>query len=159
MVPTTPAHTAPTPDDEPIVTGQWIDGEARDAADGDTYAIHNPARPAELVGRAASATVDDVNAAVRATHAAYPAWAVLSYDERAERLLAIADALVADEADVAHRSRLFRREHGKILQDPEGDAAGDDAARGSLPPERGLRRAARDRRAHRGASLHTIVTR
>ena len=117
MVPRTPSNTAPSPDDEPIVTGLWIDGQARDAADGATYAIHNPARPAELVGRAASATVDDVDAAVRTAHAAYPAWAALSYDERADRLFAVADALVADEADVARRSRLFCREHGKILKE------------------------------------------
>ena len=110
-------HAVPPVDDEPIVTGLWIDGEARGASDDATYAIHNPARPAELVGRAASATVDDVNTAVRAAHAAYPAWSALSYAERAERLTVIADALVADDADVAYRSRLFCREHGKILKE------------------------------------------
>lgn len=103
--------------DAPVTTGLFIDGEVRAASTGDTYQIFNPARPRELVGHAASATAKDVDAAVRAAHGAFPGWAAKSYGERAALLNEIADILVADEADVAYRSRLFCREHGKIIKE------------------------------------------
>ncbi len=103
--------------DQVITTGLFIDGRARPAADGGTYEIHNPARPERLVGRAASATVGDVDDAVIAAHAAFPAWAALSFGERAEILRRIAKLLVADDDDVTYRSRLFTREHGKIARE------------------------------------------
>ncbi len=103
--------------DEPITTELFIDGEARPSATGRTYEIHNPARPSELVGHAAAADASDIDAAARAAHAAFPAWSALSYDDRATYLRKITEELVADEADVAYRSRLFCREHGKILKE------------------------------------------
>ena len=103
--------------DSPVVTELFIDGKAAPASGGRTYDLFNPARPDELVGRAAAADADDVDRAVRAAHAAFPAWAALSYGERAAALMRIADQLVADEADVAYRSRLFCREHGKIIKE------------------------------------------
>ena len=103
--------------DAPVTTGLFINGEARAASGAETYDIFNPARPGELVGHAASATAKDVDAAVHAAHAAFPGWAAKSYGERADLLNAIADVLVADEADVKYRSRLFCREHGKIIKE------------------------------------------
>ncbi len=102
---------------DPVTTGLFINGEARPADGGATYPIHNPARPDELVGHAARASVQDVDAAVEAAHAAFPAWAALSYHDRAEKLRQIADALAADAAEVEARARLFTREHGKILKE------------------------------------------
>lgn len=103
--------------DSLIETQLFINGGACPASDGARYELRNPARPAELVGRAASATVADVDRAVRSAHDAFPAWAALSYDERAVRLRAVADALTEDTGDVDFRSRLFCREHGKILRE------------------------------------------
>lgn len=103
--------------DSPVTTGIFVDGEVRQASGGRTYTICNPARPDELVGHAASANADDVDAAVFAAHAAFPAWSAKSYDERAALLRDIADKLVADEDDVKYRSRLFCREHGKIIKE------------------------------------------
>ena len=103
--------------DRPIETELYIDGEIGKASDGGTYPIHNPARPDELVGHAAKATVADVDAAVAAATRAYPAWSKTSYGERAALLNRIADELVADEEDVKYRSRLFCREHGKVLKE------------------------------------------
>lgn len=100
-----------------VTTGLFIDGEQRAANGGRTYDIFNPARPDELVGHAASASVSDVDQAVQAAHAAFPTWSALSYAERAGYLMKIADELVADEEDVACRSRLFCREHGKIIKE------------------------------------------
>jgi acyl-CoA reductase-like NAD-dependent aldehyde dehydrogenase len=103
--------------DAPVTTTLFINGEQREADASRTYSLHNPARPGELVGFAASASTVDVDAAVKAAHAAFPGWAALSYQDRASLLIDIADRLVADEDDVAYRSRLFCREHGKIIKE------------------------------------------
>ena len=97
----------------------FIDGERRPSSTGDTYSLYNPARPDELVGRAASATKNDVDAACQAAHRAFPAWAELIYAERAEYLRRIADHLTADKSDLDRRVRLFTQEHGKILREAE----------------------------------------
>ena len=100
-----------------VTTEMFIDGESRAAAGGRTYDLYNPARPTELVGHAAAANANDVDAAVTAAHAAFPAWAKLGFEERAARLHAIAKALTGNEEEVAQRSRLFTREHGKIARE------------------------------------------
>ncbi|MEM9602313.1 MAG: aldehyde dehydrogenase family protein [Pseudomonadota bacterium] len=102
---------------ETTTTGLFINGGRRPAHGNASYAIHNPARPTELVGYAADASAEDVDDAVRAAHAAFPAWSRLSHGERAERLRQVAEALAADADDVANRSRLFTREHGKIARE------------------------------------------
>jgi len=79
--------------------------------------LHNPARPDEFVGEAASATPDDIDVACKAANTAFPAWAALSYAERADYLTKIAEHLTADEADLNFRIKLFTREHGKILKE------------------------------------------
>ncbi|MFT6786269.1 MAG: acyl-CoA reductase-like NAD-dependent aldehyde dehydrogenase [Dinoroseobacter sp.] len=101
----------------PVTTELFINGAARPAEGGTTYDIFNPARPSELVGHAARASVGDVDKAVTAAHAAFPAWAALSYHARADMLLKVAEALTADAAEVETRARLFTREHGKILKE------------------------------------------
>jgi acyl-CoA reductase-like NAD-dependent aldehyde dehydrogenase len=103
--------------DVPVTTGLYINGAPCAAEGGRVYDLFNPARPDELVGHAASASVKDVDGAVKAAHAAFPTWAALSYDERASMLRAVADHLIADQNDVAYRSRLFCREHGKIIKE------------------------------------------
>ena len=98
-----------------VETQLFIDGAARPASDGGTYDIFNPARPSELVGRAAAGTPDDVEAAMKAPHRAFSAWAALSYAERAEMLRKVAAAITQDMEEVEARARLFTREHGKIV--------------------------------------------
>jgi acyl-CoA reductase-like NAD-dependent aldehyde dehydrogenase len=102
---------------DPVETMLFIDGAACAASDGGMYDIHNPARPSELVGRAAAGTSQDVDRAMRAAHAAFPAWAALSYGERGAMLRRVADAITQDMAEVDSRARLFTREHGKILRE------------------------------------------
>ena len=86
-----------------VETQLFIDGVARPASNGETYEIFNPARPSELVGRAASGTPDDVEAAVKAAHCAFPAWAALSYGERAEMLHKVAAAITQAMEEVDAR--------------------------------------------------------
>ena len=100
-----------------VNTQLYIDGEYRPAESNRRYGIYNPARPSELVGYAAAATKKDVEEAVQAAHAAFPAWSGLGYIRRAELLRQIGYALTADEDEVNYRSQLFCREHGKILRE------------------------------------------
>ncbi|HSF63320.1 MAG TPA: aldehyde dehydrogenase family protein [Paracoccaceae bacterium] len=102
---------------DPVETLLYIDGGPCPASDGGTYAIHNPARPSELVGHAAAGTPQDVDRAMRAAHAAFPAWAALGYAERGALLRKVAAAITQDMAEVEARARLFTREHGKILRE------------------------------------------
>lgn len=98
-----------------VITQLFINGVATDASDGGTYDIFNPARPDELVGCAAAATPDDVETAMQAAHAAFPAWAALSYAERGDMLRKVAAAITQDMEEVERRAAIFTREHGKIL--------------------------------------------
>jgi acyl-CoA reductase-like NAD-dependent aldehyde dehydrogenase len=103
--------------DRIVETDIFVNGARRPASNGARYELFNPARPQELVGHAAAASPEDVNAAVEAGHAAFPDWAALGFAERARLLREVARALTADEEDVAFRSRLFTREHGKIASE------------------------------------------
>jgi len=100
-----------------VRTELYIDGEDREPAGDKYYPLHNPARPAEIVGEAASGSPGDVDAACKAAHAAFPAWAALSYAERGDYLTKIAAHLTADEVDLNFRINLFTREHGKVLKE------------------------------------------
>lgn len=95
----------------------FVNGERRAASGAASYALHNPARPDELVGHAARATVNDVNQACTAANQAFPAWRALSYAQRADYLRRIAAHLTADEAELDSRITLFTREHGKVLRE------------------------------------------
>ena len=53
--------------------------------------------------------------AVEAASRAFPAWAGLSFRERAGYLKQIAERIVADQDELQARISLFTREHGKIL--------------------------------------------
>jgi acyl-CoA reductase-like NAD-dependent aldehyde dehydrogenase len=98
-------------------TELFIGGEVRAPVNAGYYPLHNPARPDELVGEAASGTPEDIDAACKAAQAAFPAWAALSYAERADYLRKIADYLVADKEELGYRINLFTREHGKVLKE------------------------------------------
>lgn len=95
----------------------YIDGRRREASGGRTYALHNPARPSELVGHAARASVEDVDQAFQAARRAFPAWSTCGVEQRAALLRRVAEHLSADSEDLARRTRLFTREHGKVLKE------------------------------------------
>ena len=100
---------------EPVTTDLFIDGAAKPATGNATYALVNPARPSEIVGHAAAANREDVDAAMQAAQRAFGAWAALSMDERAAMLTNISRKLNADDLETASRARLLTREHGKTL--------------------------------------------
>ncbi|MYU17333.1 aldehyde dehydrogenase family protein, partial [Streptomyces sp. SID8361] len=72
----------------------YIDGEFRDAADGRTTEVVNPAT-GEPYATAPLSGAADVDAAMAAAEAAFPAWRDLVPGERQKALLKIADAFEA----------------------------------------------------------------
>ena len=83
--------------------------------------VFNPARPDELVGTVPRGTPDDVAAAIAAARKAQPAWAKLSFKERAAVL---ARALKKADENIPARAELFVRENGKTLTEAKGELAG-----------------------------------
>ena len=75
-------------DGQPVATGQWLDS-------------HNPARPGEIVGRAAAGRIEDVDRAVSAATQALSSWRRTSADERAERLEDVARQMLARRFELA----------------------------------------------------------
>ncbi len=90
-----------------------IGGEPQPGAAG-SYPVHNPARPAEIVGHAPTADRAQLDAAVAAARRAAPGWRALGV---AERVAAFAAAATTAAEQVAGRdgARLYTREHGKVL--------------------------------------------
>ena len=107
-----PAQTETVVETQLLIGGQWKPSVA-----GGRYELRNPADPEEIVGTAAAAGREDVGLAVEAAREAYPAWTVLSHQERAAYLLKVADRLVDDKEELDSRIRLLTREHGKILKE------------------------------------------
>jgi betaine-aldehyde dehydrogenase len=82
----------------------FIDGE-RAPSDGDTEPILNPATGEELA-RAHNSTARDVDRAVRAARAAFPAWSAATPAERATALLGLADAIEGHAGELARLEAL-----------------------------------------------------
>ena len=64
-----------------VTTSLFIDGAARPASDNASYQLVNPARPSEIVGHAAAAGRDDVDAAMQAAQNALAGWSALAMEE------------------------------------------------------------------------------
>jgi acyl-CoA reductase-like NAD-dependent aldehyde dehydrogenase len=96
-----------------LIGGKLVEGDA-------TLEVVNPATEAVFAtcARASKAQLDQ---AVAAAKAAFPAWSATSIDERRKLLLAIADVIQANLADLA---RLLTQEQGKPLQDATGEIFG-----------------------------------
>ena len=80
--------------------GMYIDGAWRPAAGRDVIDVVNPVDE-QVIGRVPAGTAEDVDAAVRAARAAFPAWAATPPAERAARLAALRDVLVARKDEIA----------------------------------------------------------
>ncbi|MFB6640542.1 aldehyde dehydrogenase family protein [Streptomyces chartreusis] len=80
--------------------GMYIDGAWRPAAGGDVIEVVNPADE-QVIGQVPAGTAADVDTAVRAARAAFPGWAATPPAERAARLAALRDVLVARKDEIA----------------------------------------------------------
>lgn len=79
----------------------WIDGKAQPAANGRWLDVFDPAT-GQPFAQVADGDAADVDAAVDAAAAAFPAWSLLPNSERARWLEKLADALEARLDDFAH---------------------------------------------------------
>ncbi len=97
----------------------WIDGRPVAAASGRSGPVYDPAsgRIAREVG---FASVEEVDAAVAAARAAFPAWRAMSLSRRTEILFRIRNLVEAHRRELA---ALITAEHGKVVSDAQGEVA------------------------------------
>lgn len=96
----------------------FIDGVWRGGA-GEGFASFDPAS-GETVWRGAAASIDDVDRAMKAARAAFPAWAATPLERRIDIVRAFANIMKA-RADAL--AEAIARETGKVLWDSKGEAA------------------------------------
>ncbi|MGW1419962.1 aldehyde dehydrogenase family protein [Bradyrhizobium manausense] len=94
-----------------LIGGKSVDATAR-------LEVRNPARPEDLVGTIPRGEADHADQAVAAAKKAHPAWATLTYAERAEFLKS---ALLRLESEIEKRAAVFVRENGKPLAEARGE--------------------------------------
>ncbi|MFJ4716979.1 aldehyde dehydrogenase family protein [Streptomyces sp. NPDC088785] len=80
--------------------GMYIGGAWRPALTEETIAVVNPVDET-VIGHVPAGTAEDVDAAVHAARTAFPAWAATPPAERAARIAALRDALVARKDEIA----------------------------------------------------------
>ena len=95
----------------------YIDGKWCAAADGATIAVTDPADGA-VVGEVASLSAEESTKAVDAAQAAFPAWAALLPQERAEKLRLWGALQLKHREDLA---RMMVLEQGKPLSEARGE--------------------------------------
>ncbi|GHJ60660.1 NAD-dependent succinate-semialdehyde dehydrogenase [Nocardioides sp. OK12] len=112
----TPDLAALLPDEHRrlLVGGRW-----RDAEDGATFAVHDPADGSELT-RVADASVGDAVEALDAAVAAQAGWAATPPRERGE-ILRRAFEMIGERAD--DLARLMSLEMGKTIKEAKGEVA------------------------------------
>ena|SRR5690348_10526561 len=98
----------------------YVAGEWRPAASGDTYEKRNPMRPSEVVATVASSNEQDVEAAVAAAQSAFEGWAALPIAKRAAYLNAAAGGLESRAEQIAQD---MTAEMGKPLRESRGETA------------------------------------
>jgi aldehyde dehydrogenase (NAD+) len=118
MATTTPTDTTPTTAEAPRTFGNYIAGEWRPSAADVTFDDTNPAREREVVARFQRSTAADVDAAITAAAAAFPAWRATPPPQRGEIILRAALLLERRQAELA---RLMTREMGKPIKETMGD--------------------------------------
>ena len=97
----------------------WIDGRVVASTSGNSAAVYDPAT-GEQTGAVDLATVDEVDAAVAAASAAFPAWRATSLSQRAEVMFRLRELVDANRKEIA---ALLTAEHGKVLSDSLGEVA------------------------------------
>lgn len=97
--------------------GHFIDGKPYTGSPSGTAPVYDPARgvPAAEVDLA---SVADVDAAVRAAHAAFPAWSDTPPLKRARVMFRFKNLI---ERDLDRLARIIVAEHGKVLSDAKGE--------------------------------------
>ncbi len=89
------------------IAGEWVDGAS-------VSRNVNPSNTDDVVGEFAQADAAQTGASVKAAHAAFPAWAHTTPQERHDILLRISTEILARREELG---RLLAREEGKSLQE------------------------------------------
>src|SRR5258708_32562676 len=97
--------------------GIFINGEWRDAPNGKSFTVKNPAT-GEVVQHVADGGVAEARQAVEAASAAFPAWAATTADKRAA-LLTKAANLMTERTE--HLAKVLTEENGKPLAETRGE--------------------------------------
>ena len=97
----------------------FINGEWRESASGETFPVINPAS-GETLSTVPSLTPRDIEDTILSAHASLRGWSELSARKRSDILLSIAQALTAKTEDLA---RLITAEQGKPLAESRGEVA------------------------------------
>jgi len=98
-------------------TQLFIDGSWRDAADGRTLAVHNPAT-GQPIGRVAHAGRADLDAALAAAQKGFATWRELTAAERS-KIMRKAAGLLRERAEAI--AALLTQEQGKPLAEAKGE--------------------------------------
>lgn len=99
-----------------VETRLFIGGEFVPAAEGGLIPVYNP-HDNSLIAKVAEATPPDIDRAVMAARAAFPAWKRMAAADRGRLLMKLADAI---EADVAYLSELECLDTGHPIRDTRG---------------------------------------
>jgi malonate-semialdehyde dehydrogenase (acetylating)/methylmalonate-semialdehyde dehydrogenase len=97
----------------------WINGRRLAGSSGRSGPVYNPAT-GELAREVDFASVEEVDAAVAAAKAAFPAWRATSLSRRTEILYRIRNLVEEHRAEIAAH---LTREHGKVPSDALGEVA------------------------------------
>jgi malonate-semialdehyde dehydrogenase (acetylating)/methylmalonate-semialdehyde dehydrogenase len=95
----------------------WINGRTVDSEPERTGAVYDPATGGQAA-QVAFATGEDVDAAVRAAQAAYPAWRDTPVVKRARVMFAFLSLLQRHRQELAE---IIASEHGKVVPDAAGE--------------------------------------
>lgn len=96
------------------INGTWVN-----AANRESYSIHNPATH-ERLGAVPNMGATDTQNAIHAAEVALPAWRALTAKERANRLRRWFELMMANQEELAH---LMTLEQGKPLTEARGEIA------------------------------------
>jgi aldehyde dehydrogenase (NAD+) len=96
-----------------LIGDDWVAAKS-----GATFKSVNPANHDEVIGEFAASGPADVDAAVAAAKAAFPAWSLMPAPKRGEILFKVARLLAEHKEEL---SRLMTREMGKVLPEARGD--------------------------------------
>jgi len=96
------------------INGTWVN-----AANQESYSIHNPATH-ERLGAVPNMGATDTQNAIHAAEVALPAWRALTAKERANRLRRWFELMMANQEELAH---LMTLEQGKPLTEARGEIA------------------------------------
>ena len=104
----TATATTPAQRERMFIGGEWVD-----SADGRTFDVETPARRGTVIAKVPRSGPADVDRAVKAAAAAFPAWRAMPPRERGRLLLRIADDIDASTEDLA---RVLASETGNAIR-------------------------------------------